>query len=219
MNYLENIAQSLHHFANVNDDSKIVTPYFYQEISAFISEGLKNPDLKSEELDCKTGCTACCHLPVKTPPELIFFIAHCLTQSLNDEHLTELKALLQTYTDQWHSTPEDMRLLTRLKCPFLDPDNACLIYEIRPFSCRAFTSTDVRVCNHVFEHPEDQTTEVEQNSFIYAVFQLATTILSSVAKSRDRDPEQVYFIPSLLIALENSDLEDQWKNGEKLPYT
>lgn len=218
MSQFQQIAQNLYDFAHDHDESTEITPYFYQSLTNFLDQGLQNPELRGEKLDCETGCAACCHLPVKCPPEIIFFIRHCLASTLGDEQMTELKTLLQTYMDQWSQTSETERFLTRIPCPFLDPDNACLIYDIRPFSCRAFTSTDVRVCDHILVHPDDKETSVTQNSFIHALFQLATTILSSVAKSKGRDNGQVYFIPTLLIALENPQLEEDWKNGKKLPF-
>jgi len=30
----------------------------------------------------------------------------------------------------------------QLPCPFLEPDNSCRIYEVRPFACRSYPHTD-----------------------------------------------------------------------------
>ncbi|WP_420548345.1 YkgJ family cysteine cluster protein [Curvivirga sp.] len=219
MNHFKDIAQELYDFAYDHDDSSQIMSFFYDRITIFINEGLKSPELRGEKLDCSTGCASCCHLPVKCPPETIFFIAYCLQTALPEEQIKELKSVLTLYALEWNQISENKKLFTRLPCPFLDPNNACMIYEIRPFSCRAFTSTDVRVCEHLLTHPNDESITVTQNSFVFALFQLATTILSSVAKSKNRDTSQVYFIPSLLIALENHELESDWKSGKKLPYS
>ncbi|MTI08347.1 hypothetical protein E1160_00915 [Rhodospirillaceae bacterium RKSG073] len=219
MDHFKDIAQELYDFAYDHDDSSQIMSFFYDKMTNFINEGLKSPELRGEKLDCSTGCASCCHLPVKCPPETIFFIAHCLQTALPKGQIKELKSVLNLYVHEWEQAPENKKLSTRLPCPFLDPVNACMIYEIRPFSCRAFTSTNVRVCEQLLTRPDDESVTVTQNSFIFAFFQLATTILSSVAKSKNRDHRQVYFIPCLLMALENHELESDWKGGNELPYS
>lgn len=47
------------------------------------------------------------------------------------------------FEHQYLKTDEDNdKVLQQLPCPFLNEDNTCYIYEVRPKACREFPHTD-----------------------------------------------------------------------------
>jgi Fe-S-cluster containining protein len=84
-----------------------------------------------ENTDCLT-CANCCKTtgPMFTPKD-VERIAKYLKMSLYD------------FESQYLTTDEDNhQVLQSLPCSFLDQDNHCSIYEVRPKACREFPHTD-----------------------------------------------------------------------------
>lgn len=87
---------------------------------------------------CKTGCSFCCtfmgNIDIVTLEGLII-LEHIESQS------EEFQAVLKNKLAE-NRTEKEKGL--KPPCPFLKGDNTCLIYAVRPFSCRQLYS--VREC-------------------------------------------------------------------------
>jgi hypothetical protein len=140
---------------------------------------------------CKKGCGHCCVYPVKTPIQMISYIAQHLKESLDKEQMTLLKYKMRVNIEQ-RQPP-----LYRAKCPFLDEDSACTIYEYRPLACRLFTSPDVQLCLKSVADGSN----VSQQPIRYRIYEAATVALQADQKKQDKPYEQVDFIPALLAEL------------------
>ena len=77
---------------------------------------------------CAAGCAFCCHLPVLVTPGEADLLA---------EAALRLPGVPARIEDPKH------------RCPFLDDDDRCLAYDVRPLRCRAHTSSDRSVCERV----------------------------------------------------------------------
>jgi len=124
-------------------------------------------------ISCRKGCSACCRAqPVPIAPQEAYALAK-LIEAMPAPRGSELRArfaansaalheagLRQTYLDRERTLgPEDARNISRkyfdlgLVCPFLEED-ACSIYEDRPFVCRQYLVTSpAELCRDPFVNP------------------------------------------------------------------
>ena len=101
------------------------------------------PPFSDEDLQCGPGCGYCCHLKVTVSAAEALIILGYLhrhdRQSLYNELINSLNEPFaqRAITDNSKTTP----------CLFLDKSTLlCSIYEVRPFTCRAYHSLDVLQC-------------------------------------------------------------------------
>lgn len=82
-----------------------------------------------------TNCLDCANCCKTTGP---------LFTSADIERIAKyLKVKPQRFIEQYLRVDEDNdHVLQQLPCPFLDVDNTCFIYEVRPKACREFPHTD-----------------------------------------------------------------------------
>lgn len=86
--------------------------------------------------DCAAGCAFCCHLLVEvTPSEAARIAGHVRDRAAVEENAGRAEGL---------SAAEYRR--ARLRCAFLDAEDRCSIYDVRPLACRAHTSRDRHAC-------------------------------------------------------------------------
>ena len=89
--------------------------------------------------DCKRGCAACCHQPVKLTEQEARRIAGRIADS------PDLRERVERFPVLAHMD----HVRGRVPCAFLGPDCECLIYEFRPLQCRGYMSTDVQFCESI----------------------------------------------------------------------
>lgn len=90
--------------------------------------------------ECARGCAHCCHLQVlATPSEVAWILAeYTLTTAQSELIVANAKAASGL-------SPGDYRR-RRIRCAFLDEQEACSIYAARPLKCRTHTSSSVAAC-------------------------------------------------------------------------
>jgi Fe-S-cluster containining protein len=148
-------------------------PYFRQLDDAVIDRAVQRVEARDERVSCARGCSACCRaqpVPV-TPPEAYALLR--LVESLPEPRQSEVRAafadrvrrlreagLLETFLSR---DPEMTRDQARavaeryfglgLVCPFL-VDDACGIYQDRPFVCRQYlVTTPADLCKDPLHNP------------------------------------------------------------------
>lgn len=86
-----------------------------------------------EEINC-LNCANCC----KTTGPLF-------TERDIERIASHLKMKPQQFIEEYlHKDEENDWVLNTLPCPFLDAENYCLIYDVRPKACAEFPHTDRR---------------------------------------------------------------------------
>ena len=99
----------------------------------------KNLDVQMQEIHDrvfkKTDCLTCANCCKTTGP---------LFTSADIERVSKfLKMKPQPFIDQYLRIDEDKDyVLQSVPCTFLDNDNYCMIYEVRPKACREYPHTD-----------------------------------------------------------------------------
>ncbi|WDP84812.1 MAG: YkgJ family cysteine cluster protein [Desulfobacter sp.] len=58
-------------------------------------------------------------------------------------------------SSQGNLLEEDFWRSTQQACPFLNDQGCCIIYGFRPFSCRAYHSTDRKICQRGYEEKKE----------------------------------------------------------------
>lgn len=150
-------------------------------------------------LACRAGCDACCHLHVMVPPGVPEAIARHLVAHLSPPLLTALKAELQKATDAGQGVPDPSKL--HYRCPLLGIDGLCTVYEVRPLTCRAFTSKSAAACRSMVFDPKSAVSSIPQNPSTFSVYIEATKALEGAARARGLASRQRSLAPALLESL------------------
>ncbi|TCR92977.1 YkgJ family cysteine cluster protein [Rhizobium sp. BK376] len=145
---------------------------------------------------CRAGCDACCHLHVMIPPGIAEAIAAYLTERLEPEALLTLRGELRKAADAAAGLADPSALVHR--CPLLGADGLCTIYDVRPLTCRAFTSRSAAACRSMVFDPESAVTTITQNPAQFRVYVEATGALEQAARLRGLSAQQKGLSAALL---------------------
>jgi Fe-S-cluster containining protein len=148
-------------------------PVFRKVDDAVIDRAVARVEARGEKVSCAKGCSACCRaqpVPV-TPPEALALSR--LVESLPEPRRSEVQAAFADrvarlrsaglYDTFMHREPDlspdkarqvaDRYFRLGLVCPFL-VDDACGIYEERPFVCRQYLVTSpATLCTDPLHNP------------------------------------------------------------------
>ncbi|MDB5653247.1 MAG: hypothetical protein JWQ94_860 [Tardiphaga sp.] len=144
---------------------------------------------------CASGCAPCCHLYVQVPPGTAASMAEHIARAFTPAQREALRDRLRVAAAVIRDAADPLRL--RLRCPLLGNDDRCTVYEVRPLSCRAFTSKSLPRCQQVV-FGDAQGAGVEQNAAHYRVHMEATFALEQAAKDRGVASEQRGMVVALL---------------------
>ncbi len=147
---------------------------------------------------CASGCAACCHLYVQVPPGTAALMAAHIAETFTPAAREALGERLLIAAAAVRAAEDPARL--RLRCPLLGNDDRCTVYEVRPLSCRAFTSKSLPRCQQVV-FGDAQGAGVEQNPAHYRIHMEATFALEQAARDRGEPAEQKGLAAALLEAM------------------
>lgn len=146
---------------------------------------------------CGKGCSACCHLFVAVPPGVAEAIAADVEARFTPEARAALVLRLELAAG--NAAASDAPEALRAPCPLLDDGGSCTIYEVRPLSCRSFTSTSLPRCEQVVFGGNPDGGGVDQNPARYRLYEYATRALEETARRRGL-PSQQRGLSSALLA-------------------
>ena len=165
-----------------------------------------------EEAACTPGCAWCCHLRVGVSIPELLIIHNELTTQATSEGITYFQDRIRETAEAGDVLEEDFWYKTHPPCPFLNKENGCLIYPVRPFSCRAHHSLDADICRQGYE---------EKRQVMVPIFPLYrgstdmyATIFIKVMAERGFASFQVGFVKGLAMLFDSPGLADAWLNGE-----
>jgi len=116
-----------------------------QRISSEAGKILREDSADRSLIDCGPGCGSCCVVNVSTLIPEGIAIARYLhpLEEVPRRIVTEKLELLWC---EIRGLDDEERGLMQRCCAFLDENNCCLIYPVRPLLCRSITSVDARQC-------------------------------------------------------------------------
>lgn len=93
-------------------------------------------DLHEEEFD-KTDCLTCANCCKTASPMFTHVDIKRISKHLNMKEMQFIEKYLQEDED-------DYMVLKEMPCSFLDSDNSCFIYDVRPKACKEYPHTNRR---------------------------------------------------------------------------
>jgi Fe-S-cluster containining protein len=174
------------------------TMVMLEQASRLLRDSFPNPQPRA----CRDQCSACCHLFVSVPPGVTNLIATHIAATFTSP---QTKALIDRLHIAAHQIEQFSKTSdVRARCPLLDDRDRCSIYDMRPLTCRAFTSADAGLCHAmVFGDSTQQTARIDQDPGHYRLHIEATEALQNLATRRGLDRRQEGFVHALLDRLEN----------------
>lgn len=108
---------------------------------------------------CKQGCTHCCYLPILSSQVENELIKDYMSEHYSLDKLTEFKHKINQNKDilsrlvpingRFMDDNYKLYATANIPCSFLDSNNNCMIYEVRPFICRKYlVFNDPTVCEN-----------------------------------------------------------------------
>ena len=147
-------------------------------------------------LACSGGCAACCHLYVQVPPGVARVMADHIAAHFSPVERDALHQRLEVAATAARDAADPTKL--RLRCPLLGADNRCTVYDVRPLTCRAFTSRSVSRCHDVVFGEVPEGAGVEQHAAHYRIHMEATFALEQTARNRGEPDQQKGLAQALL---------------------
>ncbi len=124
----------------------------YDSVDGLIGSLLTLAGQQGVKVDCRKGCSWCCHQPVFANTYELRYLARHIRDSFTKEE--QLQIFLRS--EEKNSTAEEMSekqvLSYKRPCPLLK-DGACTAYQARPLACRIYLSMNVDTCIQFYQHP------------------------------------------------------------------
>ncbi len=167
-----------------------------------------------EGTDCKQGCAHCCHLRVGVSIPEVLVIYSELSAQTTPEGFALLKERVLGVAAKGNTLDDAFWLTTRTPCPFLDIDNrSCLIYSLRPFSCRAYHSTDLDACRSGYDLGRE--TMIPCFPLYRATTDMYSSIFTRVLAQKGFPSYQVGFVKALGILFTDKTASSRWLDNKE----
>jgi hypothetical protein len=106
------------------------------------------------QIDCRAGCSWCCHQVVLVSTQEVLLIGSYLSKQLADDQREVIYRRAREKEALTGNMPVQEFLQTLHPCPFLMA-RSCIIYPVRPMACRCYLSADVESCLAQYRQPGD----------------------------------------------------------------
>ena len=127
----------------------------YQLIDSMIDSFSSFATQQNQKINCKKGCSWCCHQPVFALDYELDFLKTFIHSNFTESKTTIIKERAKSKREKLYHLKGDFLLNSKFPCPLLE-DGACIAYEARPVACRIYLSKNVKSCVHFYNKPEDE---------------------------------------------------------------
>lgn len=182
----------------------VQTSRFYKVVDDLIGQS-------PNRIDCKVGCSYCCHYRVMVTPIEIFTIFEHIGRMAEAEK-GELENSVREYVKRVKDITPYQHEHTNIPCSFLKKQQ-CSIYQIRPLACRGHHSIDANVCRRTFENVNSD----ESGPLDYQRKAASTAMdnaLLAIQHKAGMEVSKYELHAALLEALTNNDSVKKWRNGK-----
>lgn len=168
---------------------KDATEHTFRQLEIFNKKSDKENPERTAKIDCKKGCSYCCYNIV----ELNVFEAITINEFLHENFEEgDIDKIYEVTNNKYNLTKdfnkEDDTFQVRFPCPFLNIQTGeCKIYQVRPFTCRGFNSSDSNKCKKSFENPSLKI-PINMNAFYKyssSYFQTALELVLKIKKYKN----------------------------------
>ena len=128
----------------------------YEQIDAVIDSFDARVSKQEQKIECKKGCSYCCHQTVLATPYEFFYLAdfveHKYQGNIKEYILQEAKIRMEKTS----KLTTEKALNVKHPCPLLHPKiGYCRAYQARPMACRIYLSSSVKSCIDDLNAPND----------------------------------------------------------------
>lgn len=163
--------------------------------------------LSDGKMACRNGCSHCCNIWTDAYAPEILFVAKQLSASEGGKATASIKD-----TGEFSSKVSfEQRDNLPIPCPLLIEDS-CSLYRFRPLNCRTAVSLDADACRKAFM--EGQDIEIPVPPGWANLGQAYSMALKGAIFHAGLACESYEWNSALKLALENSQLEQQWLSGK-----
>lgn len=162
-----------------------------------------------QAVDCRVGCTYCCHQTVSARAWEVLALAaaiRALPEAEREAIRTRIGETARTIAGM--AVPERHR--RQIPCPLLE-DGRCRLYPARPLACRSFASHDVGACAAAFAGEPARIPVPGVNAALRRFF---TAAAEHAARTAGVPDDQYELVAALALALEDPASEARWTAGE-----
>jgi Fe-S-cluster containining protein len=173
------------------------------------------PPFTEEEFDCVPGCGYCCHLKASISVAEALIILGYLQEH---DQLCQYKERVENLRGpllQRAVSDNSWWLENSIPCLFLDQKTfSCTIYEVRPFTCRAYHSLDIQRCKTGFFNRTETAIpcypDFKRSRELYSVaFELALADLGLQS-------DQFELSSTIGLFLQSPHLVKEWAQGKRV---
>jgi Fe-S-cluster containining protein len=162
---------------------------------------------------CRAGCGHCCHMRVvATIPEVAAIMQFIVT-NLSSEAITAMRQQVIETSQHTHGMSDEQWGLGQYACPLL-VDDKCSVYAARPLDCRAYNSTDVRLCRVAAQNYLEWDVPTD-DSWTLALKSAQAGFLQALAGIGQR-PRLVELTAALRVVFSETRAIERWFAGENL---
>ena len=164
------------------------------------------------KLPCQKGCFWCCFLRVKVTPLEVFGIVDYLQSSLQPGELPALRQRIAETDNITRGLGGQRRVRARKICPLII-DNTCLVYPVRPITCRTYHSLYTSDCEALLDD-DQQSVSIRLDISAMGMGLLAG--LTDGLRQAGLQTRPLELIAGLRIALDEPESMRRWLAGEPL---
>ena len=126
----------------------------YEAVDQLLESLLAIGKKQGVTVDCRRGCSFCCHQPVFCVTHEFNYLADYINNHFSDSTKKEIQRKAIRKNELVSGLTQTQLLQHRSPCPLLI-NGKCSVYEARPMACRIYLSTNVSTCRKDYEHPEN----------------------------------------------------------------
>lgn len=170
---------------------------------------------------CARGCTWCCYggrVDVSAPEAIA--IAEHLRGTLSGEALVDVRSKLEEQSAVVNDRGTRATWEARTPCPFLDTTRAeCIVYELRPMGCRAWTSMDVAACEASFHAGGSADPDVPTHGLQIAMCRNVDIGAGETWKAQGLEAAMFEVATAVLAVLDDPGIGESWAARQPMPQS
>ena len=166
------------------------------------------PESARAQIACASGCSFCCHQPVRVSPAEAFFLARQLSER------ADTRAAVREAAAVVSARSADAPRVAWIRCPLLDRGGNCSVYAARPLGCHTHVSVDVNDCENACQLPGNA---VVREPVAYNDLRSSCRMILQASLRLNGLPDTHYELNAALgIAMDTDNAEKRWLRGENI---
>jgi Fe-S-cluster containining protein len=166
------------------------------------------PESTRAQIACASGCSFCCHQPVRVSPAEAFFLARHIAD--RPDAMTAVREAAAQLSGRSANTPK----VAWIRCPLLDGGGNCSVYAARPLGCHTHVSVDVNDCKNAYPQPGEA---IVREPVLYHDLRSSCRMILQASLRLNGLPDTHYELNAALqVAMDTDNGEKRWLRGENI---